>query len=169
MTRATIESEDLSDNELRTLEYISTQSLTFLAGEYVVNWLMISIQEGKTPFWKPKEMELNLLEGQHSLGFFPGFQEMPVLVLYLLWISKISLLQNQTCNQRSVCFRQCRNWAAYLKCPAVLIALTQTHFAKSLEKGINTLGRKGKTHFSTYTCPADSLLECQSAPALDSL
>lgn len=36
-SRATIESEDLSDTELRTLEYISTQSLTFLAEEYVRN------------------------------------------------------------------------------------------------------------------------------------
>lgn len=36
-SRATLESEDLSDNKLRTLEYISTQSLTFLAGEYVGN------------------------------------------------------------------------------------------------------------------------------------
>lgn len=34
-SRATIEFEDLSDNELRTLEYISIQSLIFLAGEYV--------------------------------------------------------------------------------------------------------------------------------------
>lgn len=34
-SRATIEFEELSDNELRTLEYISIQNLIFLAGEYV--------------------------------------------------------------------------------------------------------------------------------------
>lgn len=57
-----------------------------------------------------------------------------------------------------------------MKYLTVLVSLIQTHFfPKSLEEGIDILGRKGKMYFSAWVCPADSLPECHPSIGLASL
>lgn len=144
-SRATIESED------QFWHWIKDTGVHFYPKLGLSGWRMFGkLVHVFYPGWqdtslKPQGDGLDLSKGQHGLGALPEIQEMPVLVPYLpltpIWsgVDK-KVLQHSLCSKirlmtsghskGAVCLRQCRDRAAYLKCPTVLVSLIQTHFSK---------------------------------------
>lgn len=136
---------------------------------------MVSIHGSKTPSWKPMDMEVGPPEGHCGPGLLPGTQERPILVPDLLLTPQWSGEGEKT-SQHSLCskmrlmtsghstealrLRQCRNWAAYLKCPTSLHFWFNHLFPIPLVEEINILGREGKINSSAsfwYAIPAVAL------------